>query len=42
MRRGITLCVLSCLAFVTQAHDGAEGVIKERMDRCNEKVPESY
>ena len=36
MKRVITLCILSCLAVVTQAHEGAEGVIKERMDRFKE------
>ena len=36
MKRVITLCILSCLAGVTQAHEGAEGVIKERMDRFKE------
>ena len=36
MKRIITLCVLSCLAVVAQAHEGAEGVIKERMDRFKE------
>ena len=33
MKRGITLCLLSSLALVAQAH---EGVIKERMDRFKE------
>jgi len=33
MKRVITLCILSSLAVVTQAHEGAEGVIKDRMDR---------
>ena len=36
MKRVITLCILSCLTGVTQAHEGAEGVIKERMDRFKE------
>jgi len=36
MKRVITLCLLSSLAVVTQAHEGAEGVIKERMDRFKE------
>jgi len=36
MKRVITLCILSCLTVVTQAHEGAEGVIKERMDRFKE------
>jgi len=33
MKRVIALCILSSLAIVTQAHEGAEGVIKDRMDR---------
>ena len=36
MKRVITLCLLSSLAVVIQAHEGAEGVIKERMDRFKE------
>ena len=36
MRRAIALCILSSLAVVAQAHEGAEGVIKERMDRFKE------
>ena len=36
MKRGITLCLLSSLALVAQAHEAAEGVIKERMDRFKE------
>jgi len=36
MKRVITLCLLGSLAVVTQAHEGAEGVIKERMDRFKE------
>ena len=36
MKRVITLCILSCLAVVTQAHEGAQGVIKDRMDRFKE------
>ena len=36
MKRVITLWLLSSLAVVTQAHEGAEGVIKERMDRFKE------
>ena len=36
MKRVITLWLLSSLAVVIQAHEGAEGVIKERMDRFKE------
>ena len=31
-----TTCVLLCLSTVSLAHEGAEGVVKERMDRFKE------
>ena len=36
MTRLLTTCVLLCLSTVSFAHDGAEGVVKERMDRFKE------
>jgi hypothetical protein len=33
MERVIILCMLSSLTVITHAHEGAEGVIKDRMDR---------
>ena len=36
MKRFITACTLICLSTVSFAHEGAEGVIKERMDRFKE------
>ncbi|MGB0254383.1 MAG: c-type cytochrome [Litorivicinaceae bacterium] len=33
MNRLITACVLICLSTLSWAHEGAEGVVKERMDR---------
>ena len=36
MIRLLTTCVLLCLSTVSFAHEGAEGVVKERMDRFKE------
>ena len=36
MTRLLTTCILLCLSTVSFAHDGAEGVVKERMDRFKE------
>ena len=36
MIRLLTTCVLLCLSPVSFAHEGAEGVVKERMDRFKE------
>jgi len=36
MIRLLTTCVLLCLSTVPFAHEGAEGVVKERMDRFKE------
>ena len=36
MIRLLTTCVLLCLSTVSFSHEGAEGVIKERMDRFKE------
>ena len=33
MRRFIAACTFMCLSTISIAHEGAEGVIKERMDR---------
>ena len=36
MIRLLTTCILLCLSTVSFAHEGAEGVVKERMDRFKE------
>ena len=36
MIRLVTTCILLCLSTVSFAHQGAEGVVKERMDRFKE------
>ena len=36
MIRLLTTCVLLCLSTVSFSHEGAEGVVKERMDRFKE------
>ena len=36
MRLFITVCTFMCLSTISIAHEGAEGVIKERMDRFKE------
>lgn len=36
MKRSITVCLLISLSTVTQGHEGATGVIKERMERFKE------
>ena len=36
MTRLLTTCAVLCLSTVSLAHEGAEGVVKERMDRFKE------
>ena len=36
MSRLTTVCLLICISSISGAHEGAEGVVKERMDRFKE------